>query len=258
MEFNGVIVNLLQAQLFLLALTRILAILIHVPVLGGRAIPDPVKIGLGLTFALVALPWQPPAEGAPALGMIEMLVGIARELLIGTIAGYAAVLTFGALQTTGQLIGLSSGFSAGQILNPALEESGTALDQVILMTVMLLFLILNGHHAFLVGIQRTFALLPVNGPLPDLRLEAIVAVTAGMVTAGIQMSMPVMGTLLLTDLTLGLLARVAPQVHVFFLGIPLKVGVALVVLSISMIGLAPVIEDLFGRLAPRMLNFLGA
>jgi flagellar biosynthetic protein FliR len=253
----GMSVSVAQAQLFFLALTRILAILIHVPVLGGRSVPDLVKIGFGLALAMVMLPWQPLPAEAPILPALGFGFAMGRELLAGTLAGYACVLTFGALQIAGNLMGLGSGFTAGQILNPTLEDNGTPMDHLFLMTAFLIFLVVNGHHFFLLGLQRTFTALPLNTTLPELTSGYLLNLTAGLILAGIQMALPVMGTLLLTDLTLGLLARVAPQVHVFFLGVPLKVGVGLLALSFSIVLLAPNLIALFELMGSRMVELLG-
>jgi flagellar biosynthetic protein FliR len=252
------VISVAQAQMFFLALARILAIIIHVPVLGGRSVPDPIKIGFGLALAMVMLPWQPLPPEADSLSSVAFGFAMGKEVLVGTLAGYAAVLTFGAVQITGNLMSLGSGFEAGHILNPALEDSGSSIDQVLLITAFLLFLVFNGHHAFLLGLQRTFTLIPLNSPLPELEAGPLMRLASGMILAGVQMALPVMGTLLLADLTLGLLAKVAPQVQVFFLGVPLKIGLGLLALSLTIIALAPNLNELFQSLGARMLRLLGA
>ena len=96
-------VSVAQAQLFFLAFARLMAMLIHIPVLGGNLIPNPVKIALGALLTIVILPWQPLPADAVGMPTVEALsavgVGLAagREILIGTLAGFAAALTFGAL-----------------------------------------------------------------------------------------------------------------------------------------------------------------
>jgi len=231
--------------------------MIHVPLLGGRAIPNLVKVGLGILLTMLLLPWQSLPAAAEPLALLPFAFAIGRELLIGTLAGFAAVLVFGALQITGSLMGLGSGFAAGQILNPAMEETGSALDQLFVMTALLIFLAINGHHAFLLGLKRTFDLIPLQGPLPELSPQGLMGLTSGMITAGVQMSLPLLGTLLLSDVTLGLLARVAPQMHVFFLGIPLKVGIGLLALTVALSFILPGLSDLLRSIGERTLEILG-
>ncbi len=250
-------VSVPQAQMFFLALTRVLALLIQVPVLAGRATPDQVKIALGILVTIVIIPWQPLPADAPTLDLINFAAAIFREVLIGTLAGFAASLIFGALQIAGTMMGVGSGFAAGQILNPTLGDTGSAMDQVFVILATLLFLVMDGHHVFLMGVQRTFIAVPLGQPLPALDMARLVNMSSELITAGVQMSLSVMGTLLLTDITLGLLARVAPQIQVFFLGMPVKIGVGFLALGLSLTALFPYISDLFRSLLPRMLHLIG-
>ena len=250
-------VSIAQAQIFFLALTRVLALLIQVPVLAGRATPDPIKLGLGLLVTIVIVPWQPLPPDAPTLDLLQFTSSIFNELLIGTLAGFASALIFGALQTAGTMMGLGSGFTAGQILNPTMGDTGSAMDQMFVIVATMLFLVMDGHHVFLIGIQRTFIALPINKPLPPLDLARFVGMSSELLTAGIQMSLSVMGTLLLADLALGLLARIAPQVQVFFLGMPIKIGVGFLALGVSLTALFPIISEMYRSILPRMLYLLG-
>lgn len=251
------IISVAQAQMFFLSLSRILAILIHVPVLGGRAIPNQVKIGLGLTLSLVMFSWIPLPPDTPAFSSIAFGLAMGREILIGTVAGFAAELTFGVLQIAGRVMGMGSGFGSGRIINPTFGDPGSSMNQYFVMIGMLLFMVVDGHHAFLIGLQKTFAVIPLNGPLPALAAEELVRMTGQLIMAGVHMALPVAGALLLADLTLGLLARVAPQVHVFFLGIPLKVGLGLIAFAVGLGILFPYLISLFEQITPRMLKLVG-
>lgn len=251
------LVNLAQFQAFFLTFTRIMATIIHVPVLGGRSIPNPIKIGLGLILAIFMTPLNFSGFGRFGLDLVSFSAAIAKEIIIGTLAGYAANLAFGALSIAGNLIGFGSGFAAAQVLNPALEEQGTPLDQILVVTSFLIFLAINGHHSFLLGLQKTFEVLPINSDLPTLAQEPVLRLTASLIRIGVQMSFPLLATLLLTDLALGLLARVAPQIQVFFLGIPLKIGLSIFALAIAIPALSPLIRTIFGNIAPQMLLLMG-
>jgi flagellar biosynthetic protein FliR len=251
------IISVAQAQMFFLSLSRILAILIHVPVLGGRAIPNQVKIGLGLSLSIVMFSWVPLPPDTPAFSSIAFGLAMGREILIGTVAGFAAELTFGVLQIAGRVMGMGSGFGSGRIINPTFGDPGSSMNQYFVMVGMLLFMVVDGHHLFIIGLQKTFAVIPLNGMLPALAPQDLIVMTGQLILAGVHMALPVAGTLLLTDLTLGLLARVAPQVHVFFLGIPLKVGLGLLAFAVALSIMFPYLINLFGELAPRMLKLVG-
>jgi flagellar biosynthesis protein FliR len=252
-------ISIAQAQLFFLALTRILAMVVQLPMLGGQSIPNQVKLGLGVLLTAIMLPWQHPlSPDAAAIPTFAFAIQIAQELLIGLLAGFAATLTFATLQIAGELMGLGSGFSSSRVINPTLGQGGGALDQLFVMVAMLLFLVLNGHQIFLMGLQRSFSVIPLGTNLPGIPLERVVYLFAQTVSVGIQLALPVMGALLLTDLTLGLLAKVAPQVQVFFLGLPIKIGVSLFVLMLAFEAFFPTLSDLFSKIGVNMLKLLGA
>ncbi len=251
------IISVAQAQLYFLALTRILAMMIAVPVLGGQSIPVQVRIGLGLVLAAVLLPWQPLPAQSEWMDWLAYAVAIAREILIGTLAGFAARLTFAALQIAGEAMGLGSGFASSRLFNPALSESSTALDQFFVMVAMLYFLVIDGHHLFLIAVKKTFDFLPLMAPLPLDRMDVLMETTAQLILAGVHLALPVMAALFLTDLTLGLLARIAPQVQVYFLGLPLKIGVSLIAMGMVIVVGLPLLGNLYSQIAPRMLALIG-
>jgi flagellar biosynthesis protein FliR len=250
-------ISIAQAQLYFLALTRILAVIAHVPIFGGQNIPAQVRVGLGLMLAAVIIPWQPLPASAAQMGDFTFGIAIGRELLIGTLAGFAAAMTFAAVQIAGEIMGTEIGFGASRVLNPAMSESGSALDQFFVMIATLLFVVLDGHHLFLIGLQKTFLAIPAGSPLPGLSAEPLMKLFASLITAGIQMALPVLGAVLLTDITLGLLARVAPQVQVYFLGLPLKIGIGLFAMMLTMAIAVPRLGDMYQSIAPRMLQLLG-
>ena len=249
-------ISVLQAQLFFLAFTRIMAVLIHVPALGGQNIPSQVRIGLGMMLALVLLPTQPTPTDLEMIGAFAFGLAIAKEIIIGTLVGFAADLAFGAIQIAGSAMGMGSGFESGRIFNPALGEAGSAFDQIFVMTAAMVFLIMDGHHLVLIALQNTFTAVPLNGDLPVNGLEAVLKMTSVFVASGVHMALPVMAALFLTDLTLGLLARIAPQVQVYFLGLPVKVVVAMIAMGMTFAVVFPYLGSLFKTMTENMLLFL--
>ncbi len=251
------LINIAQTQLFLLALTRVLAMLIQIPVLGGQMIPLQVRLGFGLLLTAILIPWGPLPPESAALGILPLAGAVLRELIIGSLAGFAAALTFATIQVAGETMSMGAGFSAGRILNPTLGESGSAMDQLFVMVALLLFLVIDGHHSFIIAMQRSFEVLPINQALPPFTDQRMVQLFGQVVVTGVQMALPVMAALLITDLTLGLLARVAPNIQVFFLGLPLKVGVGLIALALLFSIVAPMLTEMLGTIGERMLYLLG-
>ncbi len=251
------IIALAQVQVFILAFTRIMAAAVQVPVLAGRAIPNRVRIPLGILLTVLLVPWAPLGAEAEPLGLFAFGSALAREFLLGWAIGFVAALTFGAVQTAGEYVSTGGGFASGRVMNPAFDSASTAIDQLYLILASLMFMTLNGHHLVLLGLAGTFRAMPVAGPFPQLSLERLLALAQSLLTAGLTLALPVLAASLIADLTLGLLARVAPQIQVFFLEGPLKVGVVLVTLIASLGVILPGITSLVRDIGPRMQWLVG-
>ncbi len=245
-----------QAEFFILGLTRVLAMIIQVPVLGGQNIPAQVKIAFGVILTLILFPAQLSTIHPAQLDLLGLALSIFKELLIGLLAGFAAVLTFNAVQIAGEVLGMGSGFASSRVFNPAIADSGSSFNQLFVMVALLVFLLMDGHHAFIVAIQRTFEIIPIGGAIPLDKVDLVARMTSQLVVAGVQLGLPLLAALTLTDLSLGLLARVAPQVQIYFLGLPLKVGIALYGLGLFFLVAFPAISNLFEPLGNRTLQLL--
>jgi flagellar biosynthetic protein FliR len=250
------ILSVAQVEFFFLALTRVLAMIIHVPVLGGNNIPNQVRIGFGVLLALILFPLQTLPADAPTLDLLGLLLSIAKEIVIGTLAGFAAVMTFAAIEIAAETMGVGSGFSSDRVFNPAMNNSSASFNQLFIMLALLIFVLMDGHHTFIIAIQRTFEIIPIYGPIPMEKIEDLGRLTSQLIISGVQMGLPLLAALTLADLTLGLLSRVAPQVQVYFLGLPLKVGIALYGLGIFFLVAYPVVKNLFEPLGERTLRIL--
>jgi flagellar biosynthesis protein FliR len=252
------VVSIAQAQMFFLALTRVMAILVQIPLFGSQIVPAQIKIAFGIILTMFIIPWQPLGAEVEAMTLFAFAAAILQEIIIGLLAGFAVVLVFGMFQMAGKIIELGSGFSSGQLFNPTLGEMGSAYDQFFIMTTLLFFFITNGHHVFLIGIKQTFDVLPINSAIPGISLETLLAYTTNLMTGAIQISFPISVSLMITDFSLGLLARVAPQIQVFFLGLPVKIWIALFALMVSIQIILPLSGNVTSNLADYMLGLLGA
>ena len=233
-----------------------MAIIIHIPNLGSSTIPNQVRIGLGLILATILIPLNPIPATQEALGIFPFAMAILKEIVIGTFVGFAAVLTFAAISVAGETMGIGSGFGSNQIFNPTIEQAATPLGQFFVIIAMLYFMTLNGHHVAIVALQKSLSILPVNSLLPSFSVEILLRTTAQMILVGIQMAFPIFAALLMADITLALLSRVAPQVQFYFLGLPMKIGLSLIALGISIGIFFPFLRDLFNNLGEKMLTMI--
>lgn len=230
-----------QAALFMLIATRLSAMLVIAPIFSSRMVPVRVKAGLVIIISYITLPLVAAEGGTMPEGILPFALLAVKEALIGFAFGLVAQFLFAAFQTAGAFIDVTAGFAIAQTFDPTSGVSTSILGRWYSMIATASFLAIGGHQLLVAGVVRSFALAP---PLanPDLH-----AVTVGVLDQAddillivVQIGAPIIGALLITDVTLGVISRSVPQMNVFIVGMPLKIIVALAgsaILLPAMIGL---------------------
>jgi len=220
-------------------LVRVLALIMTAPLLSHRAVPNRVKVGLalGITAVLVPTVPSPPVTDALSGAGLALLV---QNILIGAMLGFAVRLIFAALELAGELIGLQMGLSFAGFFNPASGMAQNAIGSFMSLLALLMFIAIDGHLMLLHALAESFRLFPLVGGSGDLPLgfDQVVRLGGGMFSIALSLALPFLAVMLLTNVVLGVLARVAPQLNVFAIGFPLTILVGLSTLML----LLPYIE----------------
>lgn len=213
---------------FILVLSRILAFLSTAPVLSRRGIPALAKVGLGVMLTFIVFAGKPMNYSGTTTKFVGCLV---LETAIGLTAGTLANWLFQCFQMGGQLIDQQAGFGSAAIFDPGSAMQVSLISNFIMYLSILLFLELNGHHLLLLGLVRSFQVVPVGTGLIGISASTVIlrALSASTVLL-IRVAVPVVVVLVLTDLILGMVGRTVPQLNVLMLGLPVKAGVAFLVL----------------------------
>jgi flagellar biosynthesis protein FliR len=217
-----------QAALFMLIATRLSAMIVVAPVFSSRTIPVRVKAGLVILVSWITLPIVAAEGGTVPDGLVPLAVLAVKEAIIGFAFGLVAQFLFAAVQTAGAFIDVTAGFAISQTLDPTSGTSISILGRWYNLIAVSAFLALGGHQLLVAGVVRSFTLAP---PLsaPDLGavVQGVLAQADDILLVVVQIGAPVIGALLVTDVTLGVISRAVPQMNVFIVGLPLKIIVAL-------------------------------
>ncbi len=231
---------------YLLILTRITAFFVTVPLFSYRSIPATQRIIFGalLAWMLVYTIDVPDMDIDGAYLLLVM-----KEAVIGLFIGIIAFIVMSAIQIAGGFIDFQMGFAIANVIDPQTGAQSPLLGQFFNSLAILLLLALNGHHMLLDGIFYSYQFMPVNHLWPafgDERLvEFVIRTFATSFAIAFQMSIPVVATLFLVDLALGITARTVPQLNIFVVGFPIKIGVSFIVLLITMGVMIQVMRKLF-------------
>jgi len=143
------------------------------------------------------------------------------------------------------MIDLTMGFSMASLFDPQNQTRITLVGQFMYIVAILLFLAIDGHHSLLLAVQQSFNLVPLGTMIWQKSIPAFLLKTfIGMFLLGIRIAAPIIAVLLLCDICLGLIARTVPQLNVFIMGFPLKAGLGLIALAVSL----PVLVALIGQI----------
>lgn len=216
-------------------LVRILALFSVAPLFSHRALPLRIRVGLGLGIALVLLPALPTPPITDALSGAGLAL-LAQNILIGVMLGFAVRLVFAALELTGELIGLQMGLSFAGFFNPASGQTQNAVGNFMSLLALLMFIAIDGHLMLVHALAESFRLFPLaggDGGLP-MSFEALARSGAGIFSTALQLALPFLAVTLLTNILLGVMARIAPQLNIFAVGFPLTILVGLITLMLML------------------------
>jgi flagellar biosynthesis protein FliR len=223
----------------LLVSLRLGALLWASPLLALGRVPARVKGMAVLVFSAglvsIALGEAPVPASVGAL-----LVAAISELLVGALMAFGLACAFGALQLGGRLMDLQIGFGVASLINPSSEEQEPLLGTLLLMTGVMTFWLVDGHHWLIRGIVESYTWFPLGNAPAEIHVGPVVAQFGLMFTLGVVLVAPVLTVLLLLDVAFAMAARTMPQLNVFLLGIPIKIfaGLFVLVLCAPYIGTA--------------------
>jgi len=248
-----------QATLFVLIATRLSAMMAVAPVFSSRSIPVRVKAGLVILISWISLPLVAEQGGTVPDGLVALGVLIMKEAIIGVAFGLVAQFLFAAVQTAGAFIDVTAGFAISQTLDPTSNANISILGRWYNLIAISSFLALGGHQLLIAGVVRSFTLAP---PLSDPDLGAVVAGVLeradDIMLVVVQIGAPIIGALLVTDVTLGVISRSVPQMNIFIVGLPLKIIVALAGSAILLPAFITLTNSLAGQMFSDMSDIMRA
>ena len=238
---------------FLWPLTRILGLIAAAPLFGNVSVPARVKVALGVMLTLIIAPGVPALPAVDPMSLAGLVI-VAQQLVIGLALGFAMNLVFNAVEMAGEIVGLTMGFGFATFFDPQTHGRSSAIDQFLSLLAIMLFLATNVHLAMLATLAHTFSTLPVSDAPVGIGGLRQLATWGGVIfSAGVQLALPMIAALLITNVALGILTRAAPQLNLFGIGFPITLGVGFIVLALSL----PYLATPMGRLFEQGLGLMG-
>jgi len=223
-----------------LAFVRIVFIFQQAPILASRHIKPQMKVGLAGAMAIVAFPNLPMPENFPEepKGFILAALG---QMIVGLAIGFVSYLVMAAAQFGGEMMDIQMGLSVAASMDPSSGGTSKLLMRLNFYIAMLLYLGVDGHHMLFRALFHSFKVIPLTEFRVSGRLVLqFISHTEDIFLIGLQVAAPPLAALFITQVAMGLLARVAPQMNVFMLSFPMNIAVGLMLFSIGL----PMIQGL--------------
>lgn len=235
--------------LFLLSL-RLGAVLLMTPVLYAAQLPTSVRLliilglsltlGAGLSLNTAHLSTEPAA----------LIAAASTELALGATLGLGIHVAFATFAVAGRLLDIQIGFGMAQVLDPVTQRQVPVLNSAFMQIGVLMFFLLDGHHALLRGIALSLETFPLGTGWPIAgAADAVLGQMTGLFALGFALAAPVIFCVLLVEMALGVVARNLPQMNIFMLALPIKIGVALIALALWTPSMGAVMTRVYASIA---------
>jgi len=216
---------------FMLMFARIGTMVMLLPGLGETGIPSHIRLAIALVLCFVLFPLHRDAFAIDLRSFGPVTLGLGQELLIGAILGLTTRLTVAALQVAGSIIAQQLGLGFVTAVDPTQGEQGVIVGNFLAMSGIALVFTTDLHYLVIAALHESYQLFP-PGDVPYMGdVAALFARTAaGLFRIGVQLSAPFLMFGLLFNVGLGVLARLIPQMQVYFIGVPLSILIGLLIL----------------------------
>ena len=241
----------------LLTSVRVVAWLVIVPPFNTRSVPTRLKTLLSLAIALPITPSV--VDSVPSVSGAGLISATAQQVVVGTALGFITSLFFAAFASAGSMIDLFGGFSMASMYDPLSGAQNAVFGRFYNVVATALLFATDSYAIILRGFATSFRTLPLNDTLALDRLAKLL--TDGvdqMFLAAVQIAGPLVAVLFITDVGLGLLTRVAPQLNVFSIAFPLKILITIGLAGTALTLLPRAFEFLIERAVRMVLHVAGA
>jgi len=219
---------------FVLVVFRLAGMMLFAPLFGSVRIPRRVRVVLVLVLAVGMVPAvrQSPVLPDSTWGTAAAIGG---EMVFGLAMGMVMSFVFVAVQWAGEIVGQQMGFNLSEVFDPSFGAQSTIMGDLYYMFTLAVFLTLGGHRAMVRGVLMSFKLVPLltltaNQPLVD----TLVGLFSAATVLAVQLAAPLLVTMLVVDLVLGLLGRVMPQMNVMAASMSIRAAVGILVVSLGL------------------------
>lgn len=224
--------EILQAKFLIggLIFIRILGMLASAPVFKSTAIKAKTKIMFAAILAMIMTNVFAESQPVIEFHIWNIAVIALKEFFFGILIGFSANIVFYAARFAGGIIDMEMGYNTSTLFDPS-NISPTLVGEFKDLIALMMYFFINGHHQLIESMYASFHVVPLTMfAISDMTIQLLVKMAATITLLGLKFASPVIVALFCSNLTLALLARVAPQTNIFMLSFQIKIGLGLIML----------------------------
>lgn len=235
---------------------RIGAMLVAAPLFGAGTVTVRIRLAFAFVLALVIAPLLPLPPAVEPLSMAGLMIAV-QQILIGLTIGFVLQMVFSAVTQAGETIALSMGLGFASMIDPQQGVQVPVVSTYFVIMSTLVFLAMNGHLALIELTLSSFHTLPIAAEgVSREDLLALASWGSTMFTYALLVALPAVASMLVVNVSMGVVTRAAPQLNIFAVGFPMMIMLGFVLLLLTLPVLLPQFTDLLqeafglmGRLA---------
>ena len=226
------------AATFMLVFARIGAMVMLLPGLGESNIPVRIKLGIALMLALIILPLHRAAYHIDLQSINPLLIMMIHEIVVGIVLGATARVTLSALQVGGAVIAQQMGLGFVTSVDPTQGQQGVLIGNFLTMLGITLLFATDSHYLVIAAINDSYNIFSPGDLTPSGDIAALATrAFAAAFKIGMQLSAPFLVFGLVFNIGLGVLARLMPQMQVYFVGVPLSILAGFLIFSLVLVAM---------------------
>lgn len=234
------------AATFMLVFARIGAMVMLLPGFGETNIPTRIKLSIALLLTLIILPLHRTAYQVDMNSLTPLLVLMLHEIVVGVVLGATARVTLSALQVAGSVIAQQLGLGFVTAIDPTQGQQGLLIGNFLTILGLTLLFATDSHHLVIAALSESYRIFSPGEVFPSGDVAALATrAFAAAFKIGLQLSAPFLVFGLVFNIGLGILARLMPQMQVYFVGVPLSILAGFLILGLVITALMGAFLDYF-------------
>ncbi|QGU95097.1 fused FliR family export protein/FlhB family type III secretion system protein [Clostridium bovifaecis] len=220
---------------YLLVFIRISSFTVVVPIFFPKGTPQIVKVMFSGIIAFILLPMIDYTYLNQINNNFQLIVYCLSEVATGLTFGFITSLCFYCIRLAGSIMDMQVGFAMISMFDPTSEGNVTLIERILYWFSLITFLVIDGHHMLIKTLVESFSIIHLGKfILSQKSAMLVIEVFTKYFELGLRIAIPIVLIIILTDLTMGLMAKTVPQLNIMILGLPVKILLGLSVLSLSL------------------------